>query len=114
MGYHAGKPIESVVYCLSELNDSSLVKCNNIDSCLAVRSCYIKFNLSLSLFTIMLTFSVEMQLDYENVNIVSIFIHYQLKHKWRRIPSRFFGIGDFPYLKLRIQDFKAKSCKIQD
>ena len=27
VGYHAGKPIESVVYCLSELNDSSLVKC---------------------------------------------------------------------------------------
>ena len=62
----------------------------------------------------MLTFSLEMQLDYENVNIVFIFIHYQLKHKCRRIPSRFFGIGDFPYLKLRIQDFKAKSCKIQD
>ena len=62
----------------------------------------------------MLTFSLEMQLDYENVNIVSIFIHYQLKHKCRRIPSRCFGIGDFPYLKLRIQDFKAKSCKIQD
>ena len=62
----------------------------------------------------MLTFSLEMQLDYENVNIVFIFIHYQLKHKWRRIPSRFFGIGDFPYLKLRIHYFKAKSCKIQD
>ena len=59
-------------------------------------------------------FSLEMQLYYENVNIVSIFIHYQLKHKCQRITCRFFGIGDFPYLKLRIQDFKAKSCKIQD
>ena len=26
-----------------------------------------------------------------------------------RVPDNFFGIRDFPYLKLRIQDFKAKS-----
>ena len=26
-----------------------------------------------------------------------------------RVPDNFFGILDFPYLKLRIQDFKAKS-----
>ena len=25
-----------------------------------------------------------------------------------RVPKRFFGILDFPYLKLGIQDFKAK------
>ena len=27
----------------------------------------------------------------------------------RRVPNRFFGIWDFPYLKLGIKDFKAKS-----
>ena len=31
-----------------------------------------------------------------------------------RVPKRFFGIRDFPYLKLRIRDFKAKSGKIRD
>ena len=27
----------------------------------------------------------------------------------KRVPNRFFGIWDFPYLKLGIKDFKAKS-----
>ena len=31
-----------------------------------------------------------------------------------RVPKRFFGIRDFPYLKLRVRDFKAKSGKIRD
>ena len=31
-----------------------------------------------------------------------------------RVPKRFFGIRDFPYLKLRVRDFKAKSRKIRD
>ena len=62
----------------------------------------------------MLTFSLAMQLYYENETIVSIFIHYQLKHKCQRVTSRFFGIQDIPYLKLRIQDFKTKSGKVWD
>ena len=62
----------------------------------------------------MLTFSLEMLLYYENVNIVSIFIHYRLKRKCQRVPNRFFGIQDFPYWKLRIHDFEAKSGKIPD
>ena len=31
-----------------------------------------------------------------------------------RVINRFFGIRDFPYLKLGIRDFKAKSGKIRD
>ena len=30
-------------------------------------------------------------------------------HAEKRVPKRFLGIRDFPYLKLGIRDFKAKS-----
>ena len=30
-------------------------------------------------------------------------------HAKKRVPKRFLGIRDYPYLKLRIRDFKAKS-----
>ena len=31
-----------------------------------------------------------------------------------RVPNNFFGIRDFPYLKLGIQDFKAKSGRVSE
>ena len=37
-----------------------------------------------------------------------------LRSTYRRVPNRFFGIRDFPNLKLGIGDFKTKSGKIRD
>ena len=32
-----------------------------------------------------------------------------IARRYSRVPNRFFGIREFPYLKLGIRDFKAKS-----
>ena len=47
-------------------------------------------------------FQASYVIDYTNIS------------SYMRVPNRFNGIRDFPYLKLGIQDFKAKSGKIRD
>ena len=60
----------------------------------------------------MLTFNLEMQLHYENVNVVSIFIHCQLNCKCQMVPNRFFRDSGFPLFEA--EDFEANSGKILD